>query len=249
MLAVLPRAWSAASTNARFQVCRAFATVVPKITIDGGQKLQDILERIDKSSSSYAQTVDLVAVGQSGIMATLHAAANLRKDSAAPPFILRRSATANREQGVSEPAGESRETADESSSQRIWHLTLPPATEWRTPPMPRPEEKLLVGNKTQILSLAKAIAARAAQAPEGEGVCVETYLLGDERVRRYRVSVIAEALSRVYHWQTFPTLENKPTRLFKCFAHLSQETEQKSQKECWALRIEVRPEGKPKEWS
>jgi len=249
MLAILPRARSAASTHASFQVYRAVATVVPKITIDGRRKLQDILERIDKSSSSNAHTIDLVAVGQGGIMATFHAAANLRKDSAAPPFVLRRAATANREQGVSEPAGESPEAAHESSGQRIWHLTLPPATEWRTLPQPGPEEKLLVGNNTRILGLAKAIAARAALAPEGEGFCVETYLLGDETIRRYRVSVIAEALSRVHHWQTFPTLENKPTRLFKCFAHLSQETAQASRTECWALRIEVRPEGKPKEWS
>merc|ERR1712060_1014260 len=84
----------------------------------------------------------------------------------------------------------------------------------------RVDSKLLVGNGTSVQPLAKAVAARAKELPEGKSLIVETSVSGQAEPTRLRVSKLANSVSRAYGWQVNPNDTSRPVRSFRCISSL-----------------------------
>merc|ERR1712194_252238 len=237
-----------------------------QIRIDGRQSVQDMCAQVKDASDNFANAVQLVAHGDPSVVAALHVLATLRRTTRAPGFTLAgettvRRATENVMRRADEAAAgaygaqeqrRGRADSDDQRRGRAYHFDVPPAFEWLPESQRRVDSTLRVGNGTEPLGLAKAIAARAAVLEEGQAVAVETALIGEEKRRRWRASQMARALARAHHWEVFPVDESKPTRPFRCIAELVRDEVDKAERggalDCWLLRVEVLPRGPPK-WS
>lgn len=239
---------------------RCLVAAAEAVRVDGGRSVQLVIEDVERLSAGYRRAIDLLAVGDPGLSAALHVVATLRHAGLAPAFTL---ASAGPRAVSSSASAAVSGTAALPGRVQAYRLALPPAEAaggregWRSPPSAaawRPlggegtTVPLRVGNRTEILGLAKALAARAAVAPEGEAVLLETALDGEEKQRTWRVAKLARAVARAYGWETTPADASRPTRAFSCVAELALAEAAVGSAERWLLRLGVVPHGPPKSW-
>lgn len=219
------------------------AALLPKVRVDGRRAVYEVLREMEAASKSYSTGLSLQAVGQPGVVAALHAMAELRHAARAPAFVLSsfHSDEAQGTDAVEDPYGR---------RPRLFLLELPAADAWRPEAQRQLDSRLVVSNNTNLQPLAKAIAARSGLVKEGDGVAVETALVGTETRKRFRISVMAQALARAHKWQVAPVDDRLPTRRFRCCVELvranNQDLPEGAPHDAWALRVEVFPEGPPK---
>lgn len=237
----------------------SFGLGLPKVRIDGRRTVQDVIKEVEEASLGYTQAVEFMASGQPGIASAFHVAAVLRSATRAPALELADSATAK--QFVHGVAGSpavtrnitEKEVVPSSLRGKVYNLALPPAELWKPEVQRRIDARLLVSNHTKIVGLAKSVATRTASIQEGKGVAVETILLGDEKLRRLRISIIAQALVRAYHWQVLPNDKSRPTRPFKCVVDIRKDEATVASPgrnlDCHVLSVEVLPHGPPVHWA
>ncbi|CAE8650021.1 unnamed protein product [Polarella glacialis] len=114
---------------------------------------------------------------------------------------------------------------------------------WSHVANPAHSDRLQVGNKTQVMPLAKAVAARVKELPESGFVLVETSLQGGASALYLRTSHLAQSLARAHSWQARPVDLTRPTRQFLCVASISPAAAASEEGAQSILQIAVFPEG------
>jgi hypothetical protein len=214
---------------------RGFATLV----IDGGQPVKDVVAEVSRTVSKAGESANLLAVGQKGSRDVLHVLAKLESEGRAPTFTLTR--VSAKEVHSHAPRSDSR-----VEGQNNYRAELPARSTWEAPDAMRalPDQRLTVGNKTGVMGLAKAIAARAKMLPVKRSFVVETAVGGKDAFARLRFCKLAHALARAHEWQVTPENASHPVRLFRCaVALVEREREAKNSGESLFLQVEVMPEG------
>lgn len=216
---------------------RSFATFI----VDGGKDSKFVRKRLQHLSKEHEEGIDILAVGQNGIFVALSTMAELQCPKGTPTFMV----AALQSEEIQSHAPEGYRIDGKNN----YRLVLAAASTWENKSHWQNDSRLLVGNGTTVMPLAKAIAARVKLLPEGKSVAVETALLGNVQPRNLRVSRLAHALARAHQWQMNPVDAKRPTRPFRCFAEFvsgdapHDETKQDGVRSF--LRVEVLPEGPP----
>mmetsp|Transcript_47067 Transcript_47067/g.132754 ORF Transcript_47067/g.132754 Transcript_47067/m.132754 type:complete len:288 (-) Transcript_47067:43-906(-) len=217
----------------------SFATFI----VDGGHDSQFVAGKLRSLSRGHREAIDVLAVGQSGVFTALRAIAELKSPApapASPTFKL-----------TPLDPGDVRPHAREGytiAGHNNYRLALLAVGSWEAKSKWQADSKLLVGNRTVVMPLAKAVAARVKLLPEGRSVLVETAILGNEQPRNLRVARLANAVARAYEWQVRPVDASRPTRPFRCSARLvggeppSGEAREDEGDSCF-LQVEVFPDG------
>lgn len=225
------RQWPAAVLRLR-DATRGVATLL----VDGSQPAQEVTAQL---LAACKEATDVLAVGQKGTITTLRSMARLESNGRTPMFTIARISSDE----VHNHAPRSDFTVPGANHFR---LQLPATSEWESRKAERiiSASRLLVGNSTQVMPLAKAIAARAKMLDLGRSFAVETSVSGLEDPTRLRVSRLVYALARAHHWQVSPMDASRPTRQFRCTAALVEgDREAVSGEGAVFLRLEVVPEG------
>eukprot|EP00444_Apocalathium_aciculiferum_P049427 CAMPEP_0183510874 /NCGR_PEP_ID=MMETSP0371-20130417/10565_1 /TAXON_ID=268820 /ORGANISM="Peridinium aciculiferum, Strain PAER-2" /LENGTH=302 /DNA_ID=CAMNT_0025707739 /DNA_START=49 /DNA_END=955 /DNA_ORIENTATION=+ len=239
-----PEGVSASFCGAARQQRRGLTTLL----VDGGRPASDVLAELSSASrvNGDKEALEVLAVGQKGVVAALIAAAGLEHvDGARPTFVLKRT-TVERVQAEAPRA----DFTVFGNNHYILEIPAIPSWEAEEARRKRVEEdtRLLVGNATEVMKLAKAIAARAKAMEAGRALTVETSLLGQEKSLRLRVARLAHAVARAHHWQVAPEDAARPVRTFRCCAVLVEGTEPPEGKRQAVeggnfLRVMILPEG------
>lgn len=212
------------------------------VCVDGTQKVEEVLAEAKRISGEYSRGIEILTVGQLGIAIAFTVVAALKFSSRVPAFTLAG------EETLADLKASVRYDKDGNRYRergRSFCLALPPVDEW-IPQMVRDEDRtLLVGNKTRIQSLAKAITTRAGMAPEGQGIALETVMQGDEKLRRLRIAHMAQSVALAHHWQLAPRDARSLIRPFKCTAEISTHMADAAGG-AMVLRLAVLPQGPPK---
>ncbi|CAE8739375.1 unnamed protein product [Polarella glacialis] len=120
--------------------------------------------------------------------------------------------------------------------------------------LPEPKKVLRVGQGSQFLPLAKAIATELRWLPEGSTTAVETILSGKAKNNWARTYRLADCVAQVYRWQVAPAKPGGAVRPFRCIA---EQLERPADKEeatdgevspgqmVQLLRLTLIPEGPP----
>jgi len=211
----------------------------PDVRADGAVSSQRLVEMLAVASGEHERGVELLTVGQSGVVAAFFALGGLRLGRRRASFTLAHGGEEGREDGV---AGDG---SLGSRGGREYRISLEPADLWPCESTLVADSKLVVTSKTPIQGLAKALAARVAWLPQGRTLAIETALERDGALRRLRISKLAHAVGRVHRWQMWPDDPKLPTRPFRCVASLAvQEREgEPGGEEGWTFRLEVLPRG------
>lgn len=206
----MPRRWEEASVQLTLHRC---STTI--VLVDGSRKPHDVLADLQKcvARDGTAET-DVLAVGQIGIATAMVAVASLRSGEDLRPTFSISTMTADE---VQEHAPRADFTVKAQTSYR---LLLSPTQAWEAPSVWRHralgDTKLLVGNDTKVILLAKSIAARAKALDAGKALAVETPLLGQTSRVRLRIARLAHAVARAHFWQVAPVDASRPVRTFRC---------------------------------
>ncbi|CAJ1346723.1 unnamed protein product, partial [Effrenium voratum] len=175
-----------------------------------------VVSQFRNSSKDFTVALDVLAVGQKGIMQGLHLLA--QKQPKMPVAVL-------------DKVGEEAVVAVAPKGFRVgghhnYRLSFFTEEEFLEPSaISRWESaaKLKVGSETSVMPLAKAIAARTKLLPEDGVLLVETSLTGDKDRKRLRAAHLANAVARAYAWQVRPVDPSKPVRRFRCAARVLPE--------------------------
>lgn len=212
------------------------------LCVDGTQKVEEVLEEVKRISREYSRGIEILTVGQLGIATAFTVVAALKFSARVPAFTL-----AGEETLADLKASVRHDKVGNRYRERgrSFCLALPPVDEW-IPQIVRDEDRtLLVGNKTRIQSLAKAITTRSGIVPEGKAIALETVMLGDEKLRRLRIAHMAQSVALAHHWQLAPRDACSSTRPFKCTAEISTDMADAAGG-AMVLRLAVLPQGPPK---
>ncbi|CAK0861323.1 unnamed protein product [Prorocentrum cordatum] len=182
------------------------------VIVDGGKVPDDVVAEMARASGQHERPLDVLAVGQRGTMAALSALAQLRQESQSPTFTVSK---IEQEDIIAQARPGFRVDGHNN-----YRLNVPEASLWEKVPGERVASRLMVGNQTEVMPLAKAIAARVKEVPEGGSISVETTVGGRDERRLLRVSRLVHAVARALHWQVSPVDATRPTRPFRCAASL-----------------------------
>eukprot|EP00928_Gymnodinium_smaydae_P058165 TRINITY_DN41390_c0_g1_i1.p1 TRINITY_DN41390_c0_g1~~TRINITY_DN41390_c0_g1_i1.p1 ORF type:complete len:329 (+),score=71.44 TRINITY_DN41390_c0_g1_i1:81-989(+) len=248
-------AWAAARRlRAGAPASRGLATAsdAAVVVVDGAAAEADLREEFRRASSDYARRLEVIAVGQPGILRALRAAAELEDESGRVPTFT---CSSMEEEEVRQ---HSPREDFKINGIHNYRLSFPASSGWESLPEEREPldgqaqvQKLLVGTHTSVMPLAKAIAARSKELPPGTRLFVETLLVGGEESRRLRVARVAHALARAHKWQVSPVDPRRPTRVFRCLARHGTAAaarrggggDEAAETTAPCLRVEVLPEG------
>mmetsp|Transcript_112022 Transcript_112022/g.327600 ORF Transcript_112022/g.327600 Transcript_112022/m.327600 type:complete len:283 (-) Transcript_112022:62-910(-) len=189
------------------------------LVADGRQGPEELREELARFTSEHVRGVEVLAVGPKGVLAALQAAAELEREGSAPAFTLAAAKTEEVKELV-------RRKGVHVSCLHNYFLTLPPASAWTSRPSDGPGveagevTRLMVGDKTQVQPLAKAVSARVGVLPAAQRLQLETSLGSGKENRRWRVAKLVQAVSRAHGWQVEPKRSELPTRPFYCAASI-----------------------------
>eukprot|EP00439_Symbiodinium_sp_Y106_P079656 s611_g18.t1 len=188
------------------------------LVLDGKESVQEVLPQLEALTSSYSAPAEILAVGQKGTFTAMELLAALRRKG--EQRVVPRVRLTKVDTATVEAATKHRQTF-RIQGYNHYRLALPSSEKWLdVSALSRwdsaESDKLLVGNNTSVMPLAKAIAGRVKPLPENQVLLVETVLRGDRDQKRLRVSHLANAVARASAWQVRPVDVTKPTRPFDC---------------------------------
>eukprot|EP00405_Crypthecodinium_cohnii_P045844 CAMPEP_0206573262 /NCGR_PEP_ID=MMETSP0325_2-20121206/28741_1 /ASSEMBLY_ACC=CAM_ASM_000347 /TAXON_ID=2866 /ORGANISM="Crypthecodinium cohnii, Strain Seligo" /LENGTH=292 /DNA_ID=CAMNT_0054077633 /DNA_START=91 /DNA_END=966 /DNA_ORIENTATION=+ len=216
---------------AALSLSRSLTTVL----VDGSGSFEAPLRRIQSAvAKDGTQPVDVLTVGQRGIAQAMVAAAQLESSStkAKPTFIIQQT---NDEEAKPHLPKDFKLTGKE----RYFKISFPPASEWKLEGTPESRaktttsegssqakpDKLIVGNKTEVMKLAKAVMARSFPLEPGMSISVETAIKGQAKMLNLRLQHLAQTASRAHHWQVSPVDRSRSVRTFRCAASVRKAAE------------------------
>uniref|UniRef100_A0A7S0FR08 Uncharacterized protein n=1 Tax=Pyrodinium bahamense TaxID=73915 RepID=A0A7S0FR08_9DINO len=214
---------------------------LPRLRVDGARCPHALAPQLAAAASTFG--AELHTVGQAGLLGALLALGQLGRGSSdgstwagMPAFSI-----AHAEAGA-EGSGDGRG--------REYCIRLGDASTWvRSALTEQVVSWLFVRTATPARGLAKALAARVADVPQGRAVGLEAPLLGPERPRKLRVAKLAHAVATAHAWQVTPSIVTLPTRPFQCTAVLTKPDDPAAEGlreghwEGWFLQVCAWPKG------